>query len=309
MVLWEIAVMKQLVFVLAGLCFPGSVLAAVQPVAIPTASGIRITLSPALEAIIDKADTDGDSATVDTISAYITAHPEEGDAYAVRCEIYQELDKKSNDYSVGLDDCKTAANLAPNSAFVHYAYGDALYDLGQFKNSLAEYSTAIDLGQNDRGIYWKRCDAYRRTGDLDSALKDCNRQIELTPNNFDALNERGVLDVARKDYTGAIGDLTAALKRKPHAIDTLYWRGIAYLGLDVPNLADADLTQCIELGDTSPDTYMNRGWARVGLHEKDAALADWQKADADYHAAGLGLQASIVEALIKNIDKLLIHSK
>jgi tetratricopeptide (TPR) repeat protein len=261
------------------------------------------SIDPQIEKMLTAADGHVTAADVAAADAYVAAHPDDGNGFAVRCGFESAVSNDERQRQKALADCKTALQLAPQSGFVHYEYADVLYDDEQWTDSLKEYTAALELGETGRGIYWKRCDAYRRTGDLDAALHDCDAEVART-GSFYGYYTRGRLNVERKDYAHAIQDLTTALASMPQSINALYWRGTAYLQSSDPQKADRDFTQAIALGDTSPDTYYWRGWARLNLHEKAKTREDWETALKGYRESGMPFQAGQVQALLTKIDTL-----
>jgi tetratricopeptide (TPR) repeat protein len=260
------------------------------------------TLPPDLEqALSSPVTAAGLQEALAVANTHVTAHPQDGQGFAVRCVILQALAAMhQGDEAAAKGDCEKAVALAPQSAFAHYAYADLLYDTDHFPESLAQYSQAIALGETGRGIYWKRCDAYRRVGQLDAALRDCNAQIDLTPNSTVAYYARGRLRVQREDFTGAISDLNVALQDPQpwFFIDALYWRGMSYASLGNYSMADSDLSSAIDHGDKSADTFFERGQVRRNLREDTAALSDLRTAQRAYLAAGMNERAAAVQAMI-----------
>ncbi len=261
----------------------------------------QTTLPPALEPALHITDR-GPSLerALSIANAYVAAHPQDGDGFAVRCILREvQASSRGTDTSQALSDCRNAVSLSPRSAFAHSAYADVLYDMDRFADSLAEYGEAISLGQTEGGIFWKRCDAYRRVGRLDEALADCNKQVALTPKSTRAYYTRGQLQVARGDFNGALADLNIALTdlQGPSYIDALFWRGEAYASIGKYQLADADFSSAIAAGDKSPDSYFQRGQVRRNLNLLPQANADLRKAADLYRALGMTQQARRAETL------------
>jgi len=256
------------------------------------------TVSPELLAILD--DPAFEQATPEIakrIDVYVSAHPDNGIGYALRCFITEETAlRQGGDASNAFADCEQAAKLSPKSPLVYLFIADAMYDQDRFIESSIDYTKAIDLGQTDRGVFWKRCDAYRRMGELDKALLDCDRQLSLTPNNFYALYARGHLQVERKQYADAITNLNAAIAAKRDLI-ALYWRGMAYLQLGNYQAAESDFSACVDLGDRAADTFFYRGQARLKLGRQDDAASDFRMAATGYRASGESDKAQRAERL------------
>jgi tetratricopeptide (TPR) repeat protein len=266
-------------------------------------AGAQATLPADLESIL-QASTTGENLNqaLAAANAYIAVHPNDGNGFAVRCEVGVALvEQHAGDVKAVLSDCGRALALAPQSAFAHYAAADVFYNGGYFKASLDQYNQAIVLGETGRGIFWKRCDAERRLGRLDDALTDCNKQVTLTPGDPFARYARGRLEVARQAYAAAVADLGAALSnpQRPFVVDAYYWRGTAYASLGEYAAADADLSSAIARGDMSPDTYFQRAQVREHLGREAEAQADLQKAADGYRAAGLDGRAAAAEAMLR----------
>lgn len=244
-----------------------------------------------------------DQVHLQTLDQYVTAHPDDGNAAAVRCAVEHRVAmNQRQSLADAIEDCRKAVALAPQSSLTHLTLADALYDSGQIAASLPEYSSAIDLGETRFGIFWRRCDANRRTGNLDAALSDCNRQVQLTPALFQAVYARGVLYVFRKDYPNAIVDLTAAISEKGDDINALYWRGLAYLGIGNAANAEVAFTTCITLGDRAPDTIYYRGLARRALGKTSDAISDLTQAVNEYQAAGMTEQANRAKQVLSQLN-------
>jgi len=277
-------------FLIAAICC----VAAAIPAAAQTAA-----LPDELEQLLAATEAGATPALLTRADTYVAAHPNDGDGYAVRCEIDASLAMQQNtDNSQAMADCQKGMTLSPQSAFTFYAAADVLYDAGKFQDSLTQYSRAVSLGMADRGIFWKRCDAYRRTGDLDAALRDCLRQISLTPDVFEARYALGRLQVARNDDAAGVHNLNAALEIRADDIDALYWRATAYAHQKDFKDAEADFSACIEHGDDSADTYLSRGMVRRSLGRTADALADFQEALKRYTAANDSRQIALVTAQI-----------
>ncbi len=256
------------------------------------------TFAPALRAVLAGfgADTAKDRAAID---AYIAAHPKDGDGYAVRCGLIFEFQSNDPDArKAGAADCGKALQLAPDSSFVHVTIANVLYDAGNVKGSLQEYSRAIALGETRFGVFWKRCDAERRTGDFVAAKADCDRQIELTPGSYPALYSRGVLEDAQKNYESALVDFDTALAMEPKNIDALYWRGIAFEGLQRYQEAEADYSQALKLGDQSADTRYHRGNVYMALKRYQDAANDYATAMLQYTVMHLTDRAKAMRDLV-----------
>jgi tetratricopeptide (TPR) repeat protein len=228
-------------------------------------------------------------------NAYVAAHPDDGNGFAVRCEVGEELvEQHAGDMQAVASDCARGLALAPQSAFAHFAAAGLFYDDGYFKASLDQYNQAIVLGEDGRGVFWRRCVVELRVGHLDDALNDCNTQVTLTPGDPFARYARGRLQIALHAYAAAITDLTAALSKPQPAFvaGAFYWRGVAFAALKEDAAAEADLSSAIAHGDTASDVYLRRAQVRQNLGRQADAQADLKRASEGYRAAGLAPTAS-----------------
>ncbi len=198
----------------------------------------------------------------------------------------------------------------PSEAYFYHA--KALYEIGENKRALSDYSKAIQLqptyvaAYNNRGvIYWQAGDfenaamdfnqaiqlspdyyrAYNNRGLLftdqqqyEDALTDFDRVIELNPENPEALNNRGLVYSKLGNYQQAIRDFSAAIQINPDLSVLFSNRGETYIHTGNYDQAVADLSRVLQLKPKDADAYNNRGFAYYSEGDYQRAIGDFDKA-------------------------------
>ena len=117
--------------------------------------------------------------------------------------------------------------------------GSALYETGNYKSSIANYTKAIELDPNFSDAYYNRGISKDDLEDYYGAISDYTKTIELDPNDAGAYVNRGVSKRKLKNYHGAIADQTKAIELDPNFADAYTNRGVAKY--------DAGLNGCPDL--------------------------------------------------------------
>lgn len=151
-------------------------------------------------------------------------------------------------------------SLYPDNAYVHYIYGDLLWDfLDEMAESVAnmpevQEQAAIILrlvqSPNSEKEFVARAWAYLAQGDLDSALDEANEALRLNPNCGQGLMLRGTVK-----YQQAVLSGKDSLKSMAHEI------------LD-------DYQRAIQMMRDYPQAYVNRAQILTNLGDFEAAIVD-----------------------------------
>ncbi len=114
--------------------------------------------------------------------------------------------------------CVIAASLVlascaqPQTAEQHNERGVALFEEGQYEQSITEFNKAIELDPEYAMAYNNRGNACWNKGDLDRAIADYGKTIELDPEYAEAYGNRGFVYYLKGELTKAISDLEKCLE-------------------------------------------------------------------------------------------------
>jgi tetratricopeptide (TPR) repeat protein/S1-C subfamily serine protease len=172
-----------------------------------------------------------------------------------------------------------AITLQTNSLDAYYGKGLALRDNGDDAAALIAFNKAIalvPLGSQSKFYYlWKyRCFALQSLGDNKGALAAISEAIRLEPDDIIILNEKAVLLSELGDKKGAI-----AIYDRIIAKEEKYWaysnRGVAKSALSNKKGAITDYDIAIRINPQYAQAYYNRGNAKSALSNKKGAITDY----------------------------------
>jgi tetratricopeptide (TPR) repeat protein len=132
-------------------------------------------------------------------------------------------------FSMALDDLKTAISRKPELAEAHYETGRILYDLNRHGEAVDAYSQALRVSPNYSYAYNNRGVTYLKLNRRDRALADFTDAIRADPRNKIALTNRGEMRESARQRREAIEDFRAALAVDPQhtpALDGLRRLGV-----------------------------------------------------------------------------------
>ncbi len=117
----------------------------------------------------------GSQENIASLSAVISANPQDPEAYNVRGSAYG----RAGEHRRALDDFNRAIELKPR---FYQAYANrALVErnMGDQAQAASDYNTALQLNPSYDVAYIGRGNLYRQAGRLDEAFRDFNKAIEL----------------------------------------------------------------------------------------------------------------------------------
>lgn len=97
----------------------------------------------------------------------------------------------------------------------HFRLGDQYYDLGRFKEAIAEYKKALKLRPRFPDITTRLGIAYRENGDLDAAIKTFIKAQKINPKYLPAFIHLGILYYMKGFVDMAIREWKKALAVDP----------------------------------------------------------------------------------------------
>jgi tetratricopeptide (TPR) repeat protein len=172
------------------------------------------------------------------------------------------------------------------------AYGlraDALAEMNQYTDAIADYDRAIALDPRDPTAHFNRGLAYAALGDDAHAVADFDEQIRLQPQYYDAFYHRGLIWTRKHEFDLAIRDFDEVI-RLYHSfgdevccrytlMTALYRRGLARLDRGDLDRAIDDFSGAIAINPTA-DFYASRSEAYDRAGDHAAALKDTMMATA-----------------------------
>ena len=163
------------------------------------------------------------------------------------------------------------------SAQVRANLGVGFFELGQYRDAIAEYSRAIEAEPQMIAAYLNRARAYERLKQLREAAADYARALEIDPRAADAHLGRGAMLLGNGDPGRSIEDFSRAIRLQPGWIAPYFNRGMAYLQLGYWAESAEDFSVVIERNPQDAAAYLNRARARAGAGLASAG-ADFDRA-------------------------------
>jgi tetratricopeptide (TPR) repeat protein/S1-C subfamily serine protease len=175
-----------------------------------------------------------------------------------------------------------AITLQPNSLDAYYGKGLALAYTSDSSGALAAFNKAIALvpsGSQSKFYYlWKyRSSVLKSLGDNNGALSDISEAIRLEPEDINLSNEKATLLFVLGDKKGTITIYDRILPKLKRS-----WaynnRGVAKSELGDNKGAISDYDMAIQINPQYADAYYNRGSSKSTLGDKKGAIADYDMA-------------------------------
>jgi tetratricopeptide (TPR) repeat protein len=225
---------------------------------------------------------------------YQEAVPKIEDAIALNPENYNYLSRLGKTY-YQLGDEENAKSafrrgvpIAP--ATVYNAWGNALYELDRYDESLIKYMQAIDLEPDNATYYSNLGGAYLKLGEEDLAQEAFDHAMALNPNYDTAYNKQGDLLYADGQYAEAAEQYLQAIAIEPGK--ALYHVNLAkaYNQMGEYELANSEFQTAVELDPAYDYAWNLWGNMLYDLEDYAGAAAKYEQAiaidpnDAIYHS-------------------------
>jgi Mlc titration factor MtfA (ptsG expression regulator)/Tfp pilus assembly protein PilF len=207
-------------------------------------------------------------------SAAIRLHPDLGDAYQRRADLYYD----EGEYDQAIADYSAVIRLNPADPETFRDRGAVHRDLGLYDQALADFNEAIRLCPDYAEAYCERAAVYSEEGDFDKALADLGKAIRLDAKDDAAYNQRGLVYCEQGEYEKAIRDFSKALRLYPHSADVYGNRALAHIGKQEYDKAIADCALALEIDSRLPEAYKVRGVAQYHKSNYGQAIADCTEA-------------------------------
>jgi tetratricopeptide (TPR) repeat protein/S1-C subfamily serine protease len=166
--------------------------------------------------------------------------------------------------------------------FGNYGKSLSLANTGKYKSALDAIIISIQSSNRD-GLgkyyyFWKyKSVIYSSLGNYAEALKAIDIAIQLEKNDLTLLNEKGLILCRYKKYPDAIAIYDLIIRKQPGS-SAYNNRGNAKSDLGNKQAAIADYDRAIQLNPNHANAYSNRGNAKSDLGNKQAAIIDYGRA-------------------------------
>jgi tetratricopeptide (TPR) repeat protein len=185
-------------------------------------------------------------------------------AYDNRGVAYGELGQWDNTIA----DFSRAIEIDPGYAKAYYDRGIAYGNLSQWNLAIVDFSKAIEIDQKYTDAFSDRGNAYSNLGQLDKAIADFSKAIEIDPGNSIAYYDRGNAHSNLGQWNEAIADYSRAIKIDPKYSLAYSNRGAVYGNLGMFDKAIADFSKAIEIDPNNTKAYSNREIAYRRLQQE-----------------------------------------
>jgi tetratricopeptide (TPR) repeat protein len=216
------------------------------------------------------------------------------------------VESKKRQFAKAIQNATKAININPNWALPYFTRAKALFDIGKYQKSIADYdvyiqampnddiaianraltkeksgdlngalsdySKAIGLYDKDALTYVNRSTTYQKLKKYDLAIADLNRAESLNQEYYLIYNLRGSLYADKKNYAQAIKDFSKSLALNPKNYSDFISRSMCYLRIDKPDLALADAKKAIALAPNNSDAYLHAGIACFNSNQFNTAI-------------------------------------
>jgi serine/threonine protein kinase/Flp pilus assembly protein TadD len=179
---------------------------------------------------------------------------------------------------VALEATRRAGDLAPRSAWEHYALGCFLFRRGDLGSAVAEFERALDLQPQDFWPYFYQGICTYRLHRYDQAVSAFQVCVALAPNSAECFYNRGLAHVALGQTAEALGDYDHALQLNPSLADATLNRGILHYQAKRYAKALADFERALSDGADPAVAHYNIALVYLAQKDRTAAQASLRRA-------------------------------
>ena len=193
-------------------------------------------------------------------------------SYITRGNSYYQM----GEYAQSVADYTRALELQPGLDEALYLRGFALAQLLKYGAAVADFTETIRLTPENPAGYFARGVAYSSMllPQSDLAVSDLTKAIDLNPAFIDAYHARGLARAANLEFDLAIDDFTRAIQLDERFLDAYYARGTSYGVKEEFAPAIADFSTVINLNPNFGEAYRARGLSYSATNDKELAVRD-----------------------------------
>lgn len=195
-------------------------------------------------------------------------------AYENLGNIYKNL----NNLSLGMDYMKSAININPKNAKLHFMYGVMLDSARNFEASMEQYNLALQYGDkspelmeilenkwtqnvvnspSDAQGYVNLGAIYQKQGNLEAARAQYQKAYQLNPDDEVIMYNLASLYVQQKNYQGALNVYDKLLAKKPNNAEVLEYKATALKELTRYDEALSTYEKLLALNPNNTNVKMN----------------------------------------------------
>ena len=223
---------------------------------------------------------------IQLLDQVIELEPDNLDAYFYRGLAKNDL----GDYQGAIVDYSKIILIQPD-ADTYFNRGNSRFNLKDLLGAKTDYEKAIDLDKSFIDARYSLACTMYDLGEYKNAITEFSNLIKIIPDLQIAYTLRAASYTALEDYKNAIKDYTSAIFINPDS-DAFYNRGTFFLEIRYFQKARADLNTAIRLNKDNPFLYFYRGASNLFLGKFEEAISDFLTAlkfDSKDYDALLGL--------------------
>jgi len=156
------------------------------------------------------------------------------------------------------------------SAENYYSRGFMSYNVGDYKNALADYDLAIKMQPEEFDYYYSRGMLKDKINDFKGAADDYTVCIMLNVHSAKAYFNRAFMKSKLEDFIGAIADYSECIKINPKHFNAYENRGIARQRQRLHEEAISDFSEALDINPQFYEAALNRALSKAVLNKKDA---------------------------------------
>jgi tetratricopeptide (TPR) repeat protein len=150
--------------------------------------------------------------------------------------------------------------------------GYALYNAGEYRRALDDFSHAISIDPADQWSFYMRGLSYAQLGKAKEAGKDYDAAIRIEPDYWKARRQRAALNLDMGQASKAIEDLNRLAAATPKDAIVFRLLGLAQAMKGQCDAASRAADKALSLGDASPWPFMAKGECFAKSGQLEAAL-------------------------------------
>lgn len=163
-------------------------------------------------------------------------------------------------------------------ALNYFYLGLQYFNIGDYKNSILNYTQAINLDNNNFKAYSNRGFAYYNLNELDKAISDYNEALKIKPDDFLTYNNRGMVYNRKGGHDKAIEDYNKAIEINPDF-------ALTYNNISLAFYLKKDFDKALEYVEKAIniDSYFSEAYSTMAMiydekKEYDKAMLNYNKA-------------------------------
>lgn len=181
------------------------------------------------------------------------------------------------DYRNALADYDLAIKMLPEEFDYYYSRGMLKDKINDFNGAADDYTVCIMLNGTSAKAYFNRAFTKSKLNDYYGAITDYTECIKINPKHFNAYQNRGIARQRQQLHEEAISDFTAVIHINPKFYEAVLSRALSKAILNLSGALD-DFNLAIAMEPNDPELYYNRALYFINYKIKSDYCADLKKA-------------------------------